>query len=299
MNSLPHILIADTDISNIKTISKLLKGQGGYKVSTANDVEVAINMLQATPDDFDIIILNRVMANINNMDILAKIKQDKTLCHCPVIFQSEQTSQADIIKALEAGAHYQLTKPFEKELLFSVINTAIQERLFYKEVMHDFNSDKKIIPLIRQASFEVTTLNHARDLASLLSHAFPEPATVITGLTELIINAIEHGNLNITYDEKSALNENGNWEQEVSRRLSLAENANKTTKVNFNSTKHFIEITITDQGDGFDWQTYMDFDPKRIMDNHGRGIAVANKISFSEVIYSGNGNTVCARMKLS
>jgi len=36
----------------------------------------------------------------------------------------------------------------------------------------------------------------------------------------------------------------------------------------------------------------MDFDPKRLMDNHGRGIAVANKLCFSSVEYRGKGNEV-------
>lgn len=298
MCKLPHILIVDDEPFNIEIITELLEEEGGYQLSSALDGQIAIDMLEAAPNDFDIIILDRMMPNMDGMEVLARIKEHDILRHCPVIFQTAKTSQADIAEGLEAGAHYYLTKPFDEEVLLSVIKTAMQERQFYKEVMTDLDKGRQVVPLIRSASFEFTTIDHARNLASLLSNAFPEPSIVVMGLTELMVNAVEHGNLGITYDEKSALNENGTWNDEVSRRLALTENADKLVKVNFISNCSLIEITITDQGGGFDWQAYMDFDPSRIMDNHGRGIAVANKLSFSDVVYSGNGNTVCARLNL-
>jgi len=298
MSALPHILIVDDEPFNIEIIVELLEDEECYQLSTALDGQIAIDMLEAAPNDFDIIILDRMMPNMNGMEVLAKIKEHDILRHCPVIFQTAKTSQADIAEGLEAGAHYYLTKPFDEEILLSVIQTAVQERQFYKEVMSDLDKGKQVVPLIRDANFEFTTIDQARNLASLLSNAFPEPSIVVMGLTELMVNAVEHGNLGITYDEKSALNEKSTWNEEVSRRLALPENAEKTVKVSFISNSSTIKITITDQGEGFDWKTYMDFDPSRIMDNHGRGIAVANKLSFSDVSYSGKGNIVCAILNL-
>ena len=298
MSALPHILIVDDEPFNVEIITELLEDEDCYQLSSAEDGQIAIDMLEATPDDFDIIILDRMMPNMNGMEVLNRIKNHDVLRHCPVIFQTAKTSQTDIAEGLEAGAHYYLTKPFAEKVLLSVIKTAVQERLFYKEVMSDLDRGKKVVPLIRNATFEFTTIDHARNLASLLSNAFPEPSIVIMGLTELMVNAVEHGNLGITYDEKSALNESGTWNEEISRRLTLDENSNKTVSVDFSSSSTTIEITISDQGSGFDWQSYMDFDPNRIMDNHGRGIAVANKLSFSNVSYRGKGNIVCAQLNL-
>ncbi|NOQ94737.1 MAG: response regulator, partial [Methylophaga sp.] len=80
---------------------------------------------------------------------------------------------------------------------------------------------------------------------------------------------------------------------------SLPEYSNKRASVDFQLNNDAIEITIKDQGEGFDWQNYMDFDPSRVMDNHGRGIAIANKMSFSFVEYRGCGNEVMAKLKLN
>jgi len=299
MSDLPHILIVDNEPFNIETIVDLLENEDRYKLSTAADGKIALDMLEADPHSFDIIILDRMMPIMDGMEVLLKIKEHDILRHCPVIFQTAKTNQADITESLEAGAHYYLTKPFDEVVLLSVIKTAVEERMFYREVMSDLDKGKQVVSLIRHANFEFSTIDHARNLAALLSNAFPEPSVVVMGLTELMVNAVEHGNLGITYDEKSALNEKGTWNEEVSRRLALADHADKTVKVDFVANNSHIEITIIDQGEGFDWQTYMDFDPSRIMDNHGRGIAVANKLSFSEVIYSGSGNTVCARLLLN
>jgi hypothetical protein len=51
-------------------------------------------------------------------------------------------------------------------------------------------------------------------------------------------------------------------------------------------------VTITDQGNGFDWQAYVEFSPERVFDLHGRGIAMSKVISFDSLEYLGKGNSV-------
>lgn len=46
-------------------------------------------------------------------------------------------------------------------------------------------------------------------------------------------------------------------------------------------------MTITDQGEGFAWERYLEMDPSRAFDTHGRGIAMARMISFDSVEYRG------------
>ena len=53
-----------------------------------------------------------------------------------------------------------------------------------------------------------------------------------------------------------------------------------------------VRVVIRDEGQGFDWQQYLDMDPARAFDTHGRGIAMSRMISFDAVEYRGNGNEV-------
>jgi len=291
-----HILIVDDEELNLEIVSEYLLDD--YKISTAADGAIAWGMLEQSPETYDVILLDRMMPNMNGMQVLEKIKQHPILQHCPVIFQTAKATVSDIAEGMNAGAYYYLTKPFEEEVLLSVTKTAVNDRIRFKEIQDSLNQANKTMGMLNSAEFEFKTLTEARSIASLLSNTCPEPASIVMGLTELMINAIEHGNLGISYDEKSALNETGDWQAEVEKRLQLPENNNKTASISFARQTDCIEITIIDQGEGFDWQTYMDFDPNRVMDNHGRGIAIANKLSFSSVEYKRNGSEVYAQLYL-
>lgn len=299
MTGLPHLLVVDDEPFNIEIVCELLEDEGLYRISTAEDGDVAVKMMEADPDDFDVILLDRMMPNMNGMDVLQRMKQHEILRYCPVIFQTAKTSVEDIAEGLEAGAHYYLTKPFDEKVLLSVIKTAVRDRQRYKNMQENLNTNKVLMGLLKTASFEFRTVDEARSLAALLCNTCPEPGKVVMGLTELMVNAIEHGNLGITYDEKSILNGQGTWSEEIDQRLSLPEYSKRRASIDFQLKCDAIEIIIKDQGEGFDWQKYMDFEPSRVMDNHGRGIAIANKMSFSSVEYRGCGNEVMAQLKLN
>jgi len=53
-----------------------------------------------------------------------------------------------------------------------------------------------------------------------------------------------------------------------------------------------MKVHIKDEGAGFDFSKYLDFDPERAFDLHGRGIAIANKDIFEKLQYIGRGNEV-------
>ena len=112
-----------------------------------------------------------------------------------------------------------------------------------------------------EGKFTFKSLSDARNLASLLATACPEPDSVMLGLTELMINAVEHGNLGITYKDKSALNVEGEWENEVARRLELPLYKDKNVTIEFSRNDNKITFLIVDQGNGFDWNKYMEMSP--------------------------------------
>lgn len=297
-SNLPHILIVDDELLNLEIISEYLN-EKNYKISTAEDGDIAWTMLEKDPNEFDVILLDRMMPNMNGMEVLHNIKHHPILQHCPVIFQTAKATVSDIAEGMSAGAYYYLTKPFDEEILLSVIQTAVNDRLRFKQIQKNLEQTNLTLGMLKSADFEFKTLEEARSIASLISNVCPEPENIVMGLTELMVNAIEHGNLGISYNEKTILNNNGKWSEEISNRLQRKENKDKTATISFNRYSDYIEIIIIDQGVGFDWTNYMDFDPNRVMDNHGRGIAVANKLSFSAIKYRGKGNEVSAMLNLN
>ena len=146
--------------------------------------------------------------------------------------------------------------------------------------------------------FQVRTIAEATALATLLSRACPDPEKTVVGLGELLINGVEHGNLGITYQEKSELLAAQAWAEEVERRLAAPEHRDKRVEVHFERSAERIVVTITDRGPGFDWQRFLTISPERIFHSHGRGIAMANLMSFDRLEYVAPGNRVIATVEL-
>jgi anti-sigma regulatory factor (Ser/Thr protein kinase) len=76
------------------------------------------------------------------------------------------------------------------------------------------------------------------------------------------------------------------------------EYVNRWIEVDFKRLPEQIQVTFSDQGAGFEWSRYLDFDPDRAFDPHGRGIAMAKKLSFDHLEYLGCGNQVRVSVNL-
>ena len=61
------------------------------------------------------------------------------------------------------------------------------------------------VSLLQFGEFAFKTVAQAYDLAALISRACPKQEQQLNGLAELMVNAVEHGNLGISYQEKGQL----------------------------------------------------------------------------------------------
>ncbi|ULA62659.1 MAG: PAS domain S-box protein [Nitrospira sp.] len=173
----------------------------------------------------------------------------------------------------------------------------------YLGTVEDITARKQTIAhtmqLLRHGHFELHTLTEARNLAELLAYAFPDPSRTQVGLTELFVNGVEHGNLGLSYEEKTALLEAGTLDREIARRLALPEYARKRVWVSMDRTETQLRVSVADEGAGFDWAQYLSADATRPGEGHGRGIAMAKAISFDKLEYQGRGNQVVVTTELA
>lgn len=292
------ILIVDDEPFNVEIIMEYLEHEG-YELRSAEDGLDAWTKLEAAPKEYDMILLDRMMPNMDGMEVLEKIKAHPVLMELPVILQTALASKQDIADGMKAGAYYYLTKPFEEEMLRSVVATAVGDRMRYRSVQEQIDMSSKMNALMSEGQFTFQTLDEARDMATMLSNICPEPQRVVVGMSELLINAVEHGNLGITYDEKGELKDQGTWNDEVEKRLSMPEYSGKNVTVKMVRDSERITFIIIDEGDGFDYNKYLEMDPERAFDNHGRGIAMSRMLSFDHLEYQGNGNQVMVTVNLN
>ena len=287
----PRVLVVDDHALDRKLLTIHLQPEG-YDVETAEDGVEAWGKLRADPQRYDVILLDRTMPRMDGMQLLGKIKDDEDLRMVPVIMQTALAHRDEILEGIRAGAYYYLTKPYDVDMLKSVVRTAISDYQGYRDLQVRVRKELNSLRLMQKGVFTFQTVEQARDLGAMLANTCPDPSATVIGLTELLINAVEHGNLGITYEEKSKLYATGGWNAEVQRRLALAENAQKHAEVELERDDDVIRFVIRDEGTGFDWRAYLQVDPGRAFDTHGRGIAMANRLSFSHIEYRGCGNEV-------
>lgn len=292
-----QLLLVDDSPLSLKILLELLP-QPNYRCTTAQGGLQAWEMLEAQPDRFHAVLLDRIMPEMDGMEVLRKMKQHPVLSHIPVIMQTAASTHQQTLEGLQAGAYYYLAKPFEKATLQAIVDAAVRDHISYLEVRQDLRRTTTTMRLLDSGTFRFKTPEEAKNLAMLLAHAYPDANRVVTGILELTLNAIEHGNLNIGYKEKSRLIEEEQLESEIERRLSDPVYSSREATAQFVRHPDKLSLHITDQGKGFEWRKYLNFDPERAFDTHGRGIAMANKVSFDQIEYRGNGNQVFTVLQL-
>jgi two-component system cell cycle response regulator len=292
----PLILIVDDDRTSLIMLETILKQQN-YEVIQAANGQIAKDLINEHHTKLHAILLDRIMPDIDGIEI-AHWLNNSNLSKVPIIMQTSADKPGQVKEGVDAGIFYYLTKPIAEEVLKSVVASAVKEAQQHKILINEMSQHKAGFKLMHNALFRIYTLEDAENLACFVAHSFPDPYRILPGIAELLVNAIEHGNYGITYEEKTELILKGAWREEVDKRASLERNKTKFAELLFNREGDKYIIKIADQGDGFNWKKFMTVDQSRALDNHGRGIARANML-FTSLEYSKQGNMLVAMVDKS
>jgi CheY-like chemotaxis protein len=294
----PVILVVDDQPADRELLIERLTPRG-YAVESAADGIEALEKLESDPARYQLILLDERMPRLSGLELLEKLKANEgILGRIPVILQTASGDQEQVQAGIEAGCYYYLIKPYDRGVLLSLVAAALDDFTRHEAFRSEVRKGIRALSMMQRGSFEFSTLSEAGELSTLLAYAFPDPEKSVVGLGELLFNAVEHGNLGISYEEKSQLLKEGTWEAEVERLAQLDEHRHKRVRVELARDAHQICVTIRDEGNGFDAARFLEIDPQRAFDTHGRGIAIARIYSFSSIEYRGCGNEVVARLEL-
>ena len=118
-----QILIADDDTSTLRTISHALEREG-YKVHTAQDGVEALEQVETNQPD--LIILDVVMPEMDGYEVCRRLRRKPEFARVPVIILTAQSSQAEKVRFLNAGADDYMTKPFDAPELLARIKVLLR-----------------------------------------------------------------------------------------------------------------------------------------------------------------------------
>lgn len=294
-----RILIVDDEALNLEILTEYFEAEPSFSVRAANSGEAAWALLQEPDSRFNVILLDRMMPGMDGIALLRHIKADPRLAGTPIILQTAAISAGQTREGLEAGAYYYLTKPYRRDALLAIVHAALAEAEVHESLRLALNQHINTLQFLDQGEFSIRTIEEAGQLASFIAQACPNPDNAVLGISELLVNGVEHGNLGLSYEEKSELKRTDGWKTEIERRSTLPENRDKRVILNFQRDNTGITLTVSDQGKGFPWQNFLEIDPARAFDPNGRGIALARLLSFSSIQYQGCGNVAIATITCS
>jgi DNA-binding response OmpR family regulator len=267
-----------------------------YRFETATTGAEAQEIVRNRGDEITAILIDWILPDVDGVELLGWMKLQPQLTDVEVVVHSAEFAAQNLSKATEAGAYYYLTKPFEEPQLEAIVRAAISSFELKRRLTGKAKEVEDAFRLLHAGTFQFRTTNDAELLAAHIASGVGHPELCI-GLAELMLNAIEHGNLQIGYQEKGQLLAEHRLEAEIERRLSLPHYRNRHARVSLRRTRATMKVTIRDEGAGFDFDRYMTLDKKRMFDSHGRGILMAS--ATLDLRYIPPGNQVEVRLPLN
>ena len=285
-NNRQSILAIEEDLKTSEFINQGLSTHG-YTVHSAMGASEGLKSFLTIRPEF--VILSVSPLSQGCMTILRDICEADP--QAQVITISSCTDDTYAMECIRHGAADYLKKPIRlKDLTGSI------ERI---------NNRRRMLKIISEPDVECVQAedkilvfgNDIRDLPYILNQALCNARKVCrdvdmlkTALGEILINAIEHGNLGITREEKVLAIAEDRYEDLLKERICDPCYALRKVTLKVHMSDNELRYTVTDQGDGFDCRPIFEDEP-HIRMGSGLGLFIARNF-FTTLTYQGKGNQV-------
>lgn len=159
-----RILIVDDTPANVALLEAMLEEAGCHHVIGVLDARQALDLHRQ--DTFDLILLDMRMPYMDGHDVLRCLNEGKREDdYVPVLVLTAETDEETRLRALRAGAHDFVTKPFNQEEVLSRITNMLEVRRLYRD------------RLVENAYLTETVEEQARRLQAIMDSA---PDVILT-----------------------------------------------------------------------------------------------------------------------
>jgi CheY-like chemotaxis protein/anti-sigma regulatory factor (Ser/Thr protein kinase) len=287
----PRVLVVDDQEALRSLLARLLEREGFDPVQ-AEDGARAVELYRS---ESPLVVVSDIM--MPRMDGLALLNEIRRIDrNATVILMTGQGNEDVLLKALRGGASNFFKKPFNVRELIEEIRKVVDFRLeaarsslFSPLLVEETKrfvmprADSPFFPIINQITLQLPCLLPPEDILNLK-----------IGIEEVITNAIEHGNLGISFEDKNKAIQEGRLAELIADKGRESDAAGRMVRITSRLTSEVFEIQIRDDGRGFDWRTLPAVEPENLLAFNGRGIFLT-KIYFDEVTYNDAGNEVTLR----
>ncbi|MBU1106423.1 MAG: response regulator [Candidatus Riflebacteria bacterium] len=291
------VLIVEDDTFSRQYMASVVR-LGKYELMEARNGVEGLKLFESFAPD--LIFSDISMPVMDGLEMLERIRRRS---HDTIVIMTTAFGSAEFtLKALRLRANDYLVKPILPKDISAILKK-------YAGVLSARSVEREVVGLILERNLKMKLDNRLEMLGKVADRLMQESEGRISpadrmgirlGLLEIMINAIEHGNLDITYFDKTRATESREFDLHdlIVERGNKEPYKSRRVHIQFQMTAEMCEWVITDEGTGFDWRSVPDpNDPANLMSMHGRGIMLA-RLNFDEVIYIERGNQVILRKRL-
>lgn len=138
MDGIASILVVDDNPKFLKDALPMY----GYEVTIAEDGIEALKILSDEKNNFDLVLLDVMMPNMDGWDTLKAIRKNKKTQYIPVIMITAVSEDQKVVSGLKIGADDYIVKPFILPNLLARIEAVLRRSKWQAETAG--KSEKKI-----------------------------------------------------------------------------------------------------------------------------------------------------------
>jgi len=287
--SSPRVLVVDDSPTQALEVRQRLV-RAGFSVVMAASGEQALGVIQEQRPD--IVLTDLMMPQMDGFDLAARIKAD--FSGLPVVLMTAHGTEEIAMRALRDGAAGYVAKrnlardlPRTLENVLALVRASsaqqhLQECFAEASSCYVLANDTSLVPPLvgrLQRQLEGKGLFHENVLLR-----------VSLALREALVNAIEHGNLEVGSDMRER--EDDSYLQELRRRRETDPYRSRRVTLYARETRHDVTYVIRDEGPGFDIARVPDpTDPENLLKASGRGLLLIRAF-MDEVAHNATGNEI-------
>ena len=284
------VLIVEDD-AVVRLLMRELAAKAGHQTEVADDGAAGLEAFRRFRPD--LVLSDIRMARMDGLELLEAVRHEDREVITIIITGVDSEEYA--VRALRLGANDYLRKPLRDADMLQLLEK-------YDAIVRERTTELEIHQMFVDRAFTLKVENRLQLIPKVVDRLLEEAGGAIgaadrlgvrLGLHEMLTNAVEHGNLGISYEEKRrALEAREGLQKLIDRRLTDPGLAGRSVTVGFKMDAAACEWTITDEGSGFDWKALPDpTSGPTLFEAHGRGIFLA-RFQFDTIEYQGSGNTV-------
>jgi CheY-like chemotaxis protein/anti-sigma regulatory factor (Ser/Thr protein kinase) len=286
-----RVLVVDDSAVARHTISKILANDNSIEIATAVDGQEGLEKISSIEPD--LVITDMVMPRLNGLELVEKLKNSHS--SLPVILVTSTGNEEIAAEALRLGAASYVPKHLLKQYLLETVQELLQ-------ITAKKRDDTRLLGHLTKGEFFFELSNDHTLVAPLVAYLQESIGQIVNcdpadltrvgvALDEALRNALYHGNLEVSSD----LRDEGDGSAFLRLAADRAEQMpykNRQIKADVKITIGEFQITIQDQGPGFDPASLPDpTDPHNLDKVSGRGVMLM-RVFMDEISYNDAGNQV-------